>query len=153
MALGLHFTVGMHPSLRPTIAFLVLTVAAPLVGACGSDGPPPPTCTGTSCACDPGTSCDLGGSTCAGSSCTLDCPMDNSCTGACGESCSVDCGGGSTCELTVGPSSSITCAPDSTCVITCTGSCSMSCGNGATCSLQCNGETAPKPISGGGSCS
>jgi hypothetical protein len=112
---------------------------------------PAPTCTGTSCVCPSGTSCDFSSGGCAGNSCTLACASKNDCVGSCGQSCSLACGGASTCSVTAGPSASISCTGGSTCHITCTGSCSINCDNSSTCDLTCPGKAA-KTITGGGSC-
>ena len=59
------------------------------------------------CVCEAGQSCDIGEGGCAGNSCSLDCPMDNECSGSCGDSCSIDCGacmscGNAMCEMMLG---------------------------------------------------
>lgn len=135
--------------LRLRGAALALSLSFVLVACGGSD---PPTCTGSSCVCEAGQSCDIGDSGCAGNSCSLDCPMDNECSGACGDSCSIDCGEGSECNVTVGNSSSVSCVSGSTCNIRCTGSCSLSCASGATCTIQCAADSAPRSVVEGGSC-
>lgn len=129
-----------------------LLVVGLIFGACGSDGPPPPDCTGTSCTCPAASECDLGDSGCAGASCTLSCASDSRCTGSCGQSCSVTCAGSSECDLTVGPSGSVGCTGGSTCTVRCEGSCSLSCSGDSTCKLQCASDTAPRAVTGSAQC-
>ena len=93
------------------------------IGGCGSAQAP--SCTGTSCACPSGASCDLAQGGCSGGSCTASCIDKNNCIGSCGPSCSLACSNGSTCTVTVGPSASVSCTSGATCHITCTGSCSV----------------------------
>ena len=121
-----------------------------LIGCGGSTDPIP--CVGTSCSCPADSACDLGGSDCAGDSCTAACGENSDCVGSCGASCSLDCAAGATCDVTVGTSSSISCADGATCHITCTDSCSISCAPGATCDVVCPGESAAQPIEGTGGC-
>lgn len=129
----------------------LIFVGVALVAACGSDAPPPPECTGTSCACPADATCDIGDSGCSGESCTLACTDHNECSGECGESCSISCSNQSSCDVTVGPSGSVSCA-DSSCTVRCTGSCSLSCGAGSTCEIQCAGDAAPRAVTEGASC-
>src|SRR5690242_4208328 len=102
------------------ISLLIVVCAGAL--ACGSVSTNPPTCTGTSCACAAGASCDVSTQTCGGS-CTLACAMQSKCAGSCGDSCSVDCGEQATCAITIGPSGSVSCKTGSTCNVTCVGGC------------------------------
>jgi hypothetical protein len=136
-----------------TIFSLVVVGSLVLLDAgCGSDAGNPPQCTGTSCTCPAGEVCDLAGSSCADTSCSLDCADSNECVGSCGDSCSIDCGGGSTCDVTVGASGSVTCSDGATCHIRCTGSCSVSCSGDSRCDLTCSGDDQPQSIPEGGSC-
>jgi hypothetical protein len=120
---------------------------------CGSDTPPPPDCTGTSCACPAQEACDIGDSGCSGSSCTLACTDNNDCSGTCGSSCSVSCTGSSDCDITVGPSGSMSCDGGSTCTLRCTAGCSLSCASDSTCKLQCADDAEPQTVAEGGQCS
>ncbi len=134
--------------MRTLFALAMVALSLP---ACGSD-PPPPDCTGSSCTCPDGTSCDLSGSTCASQSCSLDCGGFSDCSGTCGDSCSIDCTGGSACDLTLGDSGSITCDDGAVCHVVCTGSCSVTCSGDSQCDLQCAGDPTPRSIPEGGSC-
>jgi hypothetical protein len=132
------------------IILVVLSIGLMTLVACGSSGTPPK-CTGATCSCPSGQSCDIAAGTCD-SSCSLDCSNMNDCSGECGTSCSLKCTGQSTCSMTVGTSGSIDCSGGSTCHIKCVGSCSINCGGGSTCDLQCPGDSAPKSIGATGGC-
>jgi hypothetical protein len=134
--------------LRDTAALLALACGAI---TCGGDTTNPPACTGASCACPAGSSCEVTTQIC-GASCTLACGAQATCVGACGESCSVDCGEQATCSLTLGASGSASCKAGSTCDVTCTGSCSISCADSAACRLKCTADDAFQAVSGGAGC-
>lgn len=122
------------------------------IAACGGSSGSPPSCTGATCTCPSGKTCDVSSSNCGPSSCSLDCENSTDCTGSCGSSCSIKCDGSSTCTMTVGPSASVDCSGASTCDISCTGSCSLTCANGSTCELKCATDASPKMIASSGSC-
>ncbi len=132
--------------------FSILVVLGITVNACGGVSTnPAPVCTGTTCACMAGASCDVSTQTC-GASCTLGCAAQSTCAGACGDSCSVDCGEGASCSITLGASGSISCKANSSCHVTCVGDCSISCADTADCQIKCAGDAAFHDVNGGGSC-
>lgn len=133
------------------VAGFLMSVSLLSISGCGSSADPL-LCTGTSCDCPTGDTCDITDTACGGDSCTLACIDGNTCTGECGASCSADCAGDSSCDLTVGTSGSVTCADTSVCNVTCTDTCSLSCADTATCTLLCPGDTTPQDISSDGSC-
>ena len=131
--------------------FLTSVAGLALLGVVGCGAAQAPSCTGTSCTCPSGVSCDLSQGGCSGGSCSVSCSDKNNCIGSCGQSCSLACSNGSTCTVTVGPSASVNCTSGSTCHITCTGSCSVGCTGGSTCDLTCSGK-ASQTIAQGGQC-
>ena len=134
---------------QPSIALILLLVICTI--GCGGVSANPPACTGTTCACPAGGSCDVTTQTC-GASCTLACGEQASCGGACGDSCSVDCGAQASCTITLGASGSISCKAGSTCKISCVGDCSISCADGASCQLKCADDDAFHAVNGGAGC-
>ena len=159
-----RLTIGCYPRCclcRPTRSkggtmktfrdLIMSVVGLALLGMVGCGSAQAPSCTGTSCACPSGASCDLSQGGCSGGSCTATCSDKNNCIGSCGQSCSLACSNGTTCTVTVGPSASVNCTSGSTCHITCTGSCSVGCTGGSTCDLTCSGK-AMQTIGQGGQC-
>ena len=131
------------------LLFVWAGVSLLAISGCGSAQAP--SCTGTSCVCPSGASCDLSQGGYRGGSCSATCTDQNNCIGSCGQSCSLACSNGSTCTVTVGQSGSVNCTSGATCHITCAGSCSVGCTGGSTCDLTCNGKAA-QSINGGGQC-
>ncbi|MFO0561302.1 MAG: hypothetical protein U0269_25005 [Polyangiales bacterium] len=103
----------------------------------GLAGCSPNVCSGNSCACPSGASCDFGDRSSATSS--FSCASGATCSGKTGANSSVECGGAS-CTVTVGAGSTVNCSAG-TCNITCTGACTTQCISGGTCNLTCQGGT------------
>lgn len=121
-----------HVRVRLTHALMALTsliVLAPT--SCNDERT---FCTGATCVCEKGSSCDLG---CGAPPCNVICAGDNpTCGGACGNG-DCQCGPGSVCNLgCVSPPCHAVCAQGSTCTATCAnGDCV--CGVGASCDFTC----------------
>ncbi|WP_394835823.1 hypothetical protein LVJ94_02700 [Pendulispora rubella] len=118
----------------------------------GGGGSSPVTCTGKTCACNGGETCDVTEVCGEANDCSLTCYGESSCSGSCGQSCIVGCDTDASCSVTVGAGGTVGCDPGSNCQVTCTGSCTLDCGRGAECKLKCASDAAPRKVTLATSC-
>lgn len=101
---------------------------------------------------------------CNTSSCQMQCPSRQVCTGGCGGACHVECKENSVCNLTagsnarvdchesarcsvvLGPNGSTICRAGSRCDVRCIGSCMVMCTPGASCTLACGADEQGRAI-------